>query len=545
MKCGAPHPVRAAGGVDLAAELEVVGSHATEAWVRCRACGSWFWTSTDLGSKFEYVGEKPLDPDLAEAAFLRGDVRAAARLLVSSDEPFGPVWTTASALLEMLRAVTPGANDRARSEALDAAEPGGRWAKAANVLRELAKKQPPTASELVFELDARFPGRTLGDAYELGDALVIFQDAPTFEMIRITRATGVGSAPLPHAAELLARNDALLLFDVDGAMFMLDTRGGLTSLPPTGARYVVSALDDGWWLFVPQNGQRVREVEFHRPDAQPRVKLKMAFREGNDHACSPRRMGDGWIVSGCVDVDGREQALTLFDSSFQTIAFSSDARGQRVVAPIDEGALWCETVEPPYTLERWERRGRDLVRTFEVASQSWIRGDGFVVLSPRAVHASITSYDDAGKSRFSFARERAGATYFCRVPRGLLVYDDRTAQALDPLTGERFGAPIPIEDASVLEAKSGAVYLRTQNALWVFGEGEPVRVFVGEHMRLETTCGDAALLRDRRGDCLVVGSDGSLRASFRAPHARFSVVGTRGGPYVVEPEHVRVAHFPR
>ncbi len=200
MTCATPHPVRAPGGVDLVPELEVIGSHATEAWVRCRDCGAWFWTSTDLGGKFDYVGEKPLDRELAERAFLAGDARAAARLLVETDEPYGPIWTTASALIEMLRAATPSANDRARSEALDAAMPCGRWIAAAKVLRELAKHAPPSASELVFELDARMPGRTLGDAYEIGDALVVFQDAPTAEMIRITRAGGVGSAPLPATA---------------------------------------------------------------------------------------------------------------------------------------------------------------------------------------------------------------------------------------------------------------------------------------------------------------------------------------------------------
>src|SRR5512142_975206 len=104
MTCPSPHPVRATNGVDLAPELEVVGSHATEAWARCRNCGAWFWTSTDLGGKFEYVGEKALDRELAERAFWNGDVGAAAKLLVESDVPYGPVWTTATALLEMLRA---------------------------------------------------------------------------------------------------------------------------------------------------------------------------------------------------------------------------------------------------------------------------------------------------------------------------------------------------------------------------------------------------------------------------------------------------------
>src|SRR5258705_11611532 len=129
-----------------------IGSHATDSWGRCSTCDAWIWTTDDTG-KFQYQNDWKLDPALAEAALLRGDVGAAARLLVENDLPYGPVWETPSALVEMLRAITPSANDRARSEAVDAALPAkksDRWELASKLLRERVASAPPEASELVF-----------------------------------------------------------------------------------------------------------------------------------------------------------------------------------------------------------------------------------------------------------------------------------------------------------------------------------------------------------------------------------------------------------
>src|ERR1035437_2241852 len=111
MSCPVPHPIRGADGLTYADELEVVGSHATEAWVRCRRCGTWFWLSTDIGSKYEYVGAVTLDTALAERALVRGDLDAIAELVVTHRVPYGPVWTTASAMVEIFCALTPGATE--------------------------------------------------------------------------------------------------------------------------------------------------------------------------------------------------------------------------------------------------------------------------------------------------------------------------------------------------------------------------------------------------------------------------------------------------
>src|SRR5207344_1161517 len=130
--------------------------------------------------------------------------------LVQHDLPYGPVWETPSALVEMLRAITPAANDRARSEALDAVPPKGRWVLAADLLRETASSPPPQASELVFAMDLAFPGRTFEETYEVGEALVGFDGS---EMIRIDRKTGPSSIALPTPAYVVARKYEVLVFE--------------------------------------------------------------------------------------------------------------------------------------------------------------------------------------------------------------------------------------------------------------------------------------------------------------------------------------------
>jgi hypothetical protein len=282
----------------------------------------------------------------------------------------------------------------------------------------------------------------------------------------------------------------------------------------------------------------VRGVELRKPDLQPCVKISM-----RGHATA-RRFSDGWILSQCIDDDGKDQALTLFDASFRSIAFSGGVRGARSIAVVVGDAIWCETTDGHFALERWERQDRSLVRRFDVAVQSWIvAGDGLVV-SPRSVDASITGYDRTGNRRFALRRERAGATYFCEAMNdAVLVYDDTSAEVFDARTGEIRVRAFRVDSPLVLAGSDGTIFLRTEDVLFTIRDGDPVRLFVGESMDLETTSGDAAILRDDDGACLVVGSDGQPRARFDAPDARFSVVGTRGGPYVVEPERVRIARF--
>jgi hypothetical protein len=542
-KCATPHPARAPSGVDVHPDLEVVGSYSDDCWARCRLCGAWVWLTTDLDSKWQYVDAWDLDRTLAERAFVQDDVAAAARLLVVSNLPHGPTWGSTSALLAMLRVITPAATDGQRSAALDAASPTGAWGEAARVLREIATHEPPAAGEMVFAIDARVPGRSFVDFHEIGSSYVLFQDAPVPGILRFD-AHAVSGLQCEGPTRFLARNEDAVLFTVTtpegDALRRIDAFGQVGAFAPSRTRYTATSLDDGGWLFVPDDYTPVRFVEFHDASAFSRVKMRMAFRTDSRFACAPRRMGEGWIVSGCVDDEGEEQALTMFDASFKMIAQSVGARGQRLIERIDDGAIWCETVTPSFTLERWERRDRVLERAFAVATQSWLRIPGGVVASLRA--GPLAGFDDSGAELFRQEREVHGATYFAAVRNGVLVHDDRGARIIDPRTGGDTHDAFAVENASVRATRGGVTYVQESTALHVIDETSR-RIFVGEGMSLETLCGEDALLRDERGRCLLVSPDGAIRA-FDAPHARFTVFGTRGGPYVVEPERVRIGRLP-
>ncbi len=545
MGCALPHPKRAPDGLAIHPDLEVIGSESTEDWARCRKCGAWVWLATDVGGKWEFVEDWELDRNLAERAFVDHDANAAAQLLVSMKLPQGPIWQTSSALLSVLRAVTPNATDADRSLALDAAHPDALWAEAANMLRERVLAVPIAAPPLAFAAAMLIAGRTLEDHYELGRSLVIVQTAPTHATIRID-ASGISERAWAGPIGFLSHTSDAFVFSVGDRIHRIDAAGDVTSYPPSTTRYSVTDLEGGDWLFVPDDDTPTRNVEFRRHDSPRVTSIRMAFAPQKTYPCPPKKMGAGWIVSGCVDDTGAEQALTLFDASFEMIAQSRGERGQRLIEVVSDSVLWCETSEPPYTVERWERRGEVFERTFAVQSQSWIRiGDGVVIVL-RDVKGGLSGYGDDGALRFQIPRNLSGARYLAKAREGLLVYDLASADTIDPRTGKAVAESIPIESASLLDARDGTLFMRDRNALHVLGE-KRTRLYVGPSMRIEKTCGDSALLRDEHGECLVVGSDATIRGRFSAQTARFSVVGTSGGPYVVEAitggSRVRIARF--
>ncbi len=549
--CASPHPIRdAKGSFGAHADLDVMGHNGTDCWARCKKCGRWFWLTSDDSSKWQYYDEWEIDRDLAERALVQGDANAAAQLFVSADLPRGPLWTVTSALVDIFRFVTPKATDAERRQALAAVspKPGTRWAEAAKLLVDIGKADPSlftSSPDLHFMLDLSLPGRTFDEGHELGASLVLFQSAPTHALVRIDAAAVTASEAI-GPMHFLARNADALVYGIttpngQQGICHIDS-GSLSAFPPTGVRYSVTTLDAGWWLFVPQDNSPVRYVEFHTPDAQPRVKMRMAFPSASTYACPPRKMGDGWIVSGCVDDEGREQALTLFDAGFKMVAQSERAVGQRVISVIDEYALWCETVENPYIVERWERRGDVLERTLAVEAQSWIRVSDGVVISLRKVNEGLVGYDDLGSKRMRLKRPTRGATYLTEARDGLLVSDDGSVETIDPRSGNMLAEPIDAEGAHLLVGRQGTTYLSAGASVWVLGQ-ERTQLLLGQGVSLETTCGDDALIRDDKGQCLVVGPDASVRGRFYAPEARFSVVGTRGGPYLIEPGRVRIGKW--
>ncbi len=544
--CAAPHPKRGTNGIDVHPDLDMIGSEGSEVWAKCKRCGAWAWLATDIGSKMEYVDAWDLDRDLAERAFVAHDAHAVARLLVSTGLPRGPVWGTSSALLSIFRALTPTSNNAERSTALDDASPTGAWATAAKVLREIATHQPAAkkATALTFTIDLKLPGRSFSEFFEVGSSLVLFQQMPSPEIVRID-ARAVTEGPCVGPIRFLAQTIDAVLFAVatpEGeAILRIDAAGQLSPFAaPSPTRYSITALENDGWLFVPDDDAPTRFIEFHESNGVPCVKIPVAFGNGARFMCPPRRMGDGWIVSGCVDVNEEEQALSLFDSRFRMIAQSESARGQRLITVIDDHHLWSETITPPFTLELWSRHDAVLVRDLALEAQSWFRAKDCVVVALRA--GPLIGIDDSGKELFREVREVRGSAYFIGFHDDVLLYDDRGVRVIDPKTGMDRIAPMMIESPEVHVTPNGVAYVREPTAVHVLAAASK-RVFLGEELQFETMCGEELLLRSDEGRCFLISPNGSVR-TFDARRARFSVVGTCGGPYVVEPGRVRVGSFP-
>ncbi len=506
-------------------------------WARCRRCGAWFWTSTDLGGKYEYVGEVQLPTRLAERAFIHGDVDALAETLITSNVPFGPVWTTASAMVEIFAALTPGASNAARAQSLARPSAGPLWTRAAELFASQARgeaKAPPP--ELAFAVDLTLAGDRRLEAHELKASLILLVEGQP-ELLRLDAARLV-QVPLAGPARLLASSrDAIVLAvttSAGDATVVLDGAGNASAFPPSATVYAVTALDDGWWQFVPHGDTVDRFVELHLADGSPRVKLPRRFEPGATWMPRARRCAGGWIVSNLIDDNGSVQALTLFDDQFATTAFSTGITGERSVTPIDAGSFWATS---DGIIERWIIRSAALERIEEHPIRTcWFAG---VQLICDHGNGRLVARGPDGAVLWTWQRDASGATYGVDSPCGFLVYDDDHAYLLDPKG--TIVRTLAVESPDVSVGSGGTVYMKTTDQLWIFGMHVNL-VEVPLAAELETTCNDRALLSTGVGRFLVVGPDGR-RSGFAAPEASFTVFGTVGGPYVVEPTRLRVAAF--
>ena len=526
------HPIR--DGRGLADNFDVIGSHATDTWGRCKTCGTWWWTVTDDG-RFQYEDQWIIPTDLADAALTRHDPDALARLFVSRNLPHGPLWDFSGALLEIFRALTPNATDDARARALEDAGAKGEWEQVIRGLK-LDAQLRITVPPIAFDVDLRL-GVELREHYEIGDALVLLTERP--ELLRLQQA-GVVQLPLAAVPRVMANSKDRILVEVradrGAGIVVLDAAGTASSWPLAG-EYRVDALDEGWWLFVPDTDDERRFIELHLPDGRPRVKFPRRFVTGKHHVRSwmprPRRFADGWIVSDLISDDGKPQALTLFDAEFRTTATSEAIDGEREVTPIDETSFWASVDD---VMERWVRRGSTLDRAQHFDSRaSFVVGD---VLITDTRSGEVVGRGLDGRVRWQWKRATDGATYGVATVDGVLLYDNRRAHLLGSDGALR--TSFAIEDADVGAGTDGTVYLKSGAELWIVRQ-DARAIAVGTDAELETTAGDDAVLRTSHG-CLLVGKDG-IRGTFEADGASFGVVGTRG-LWVVGGDRVRGV-FPR
>jgi hypothetical protein len=379
-------------------------------------------------------------------------------------------------------------------------------------------------------IDVRVPGASFREHYEVGDALVLLGVGP--EMFRF-EPRGLVRVPLAAPPRYFGSGNDRLILRVGDAIVVLDADGNATSWPVTGD-YNVLALDDAWWLFVPNTNAEERFVEMHLPDGRPRAKLRRRFARTEGWMAPPRRFAEGWLFSNLSDDDDKTQSLTLFDAELATAAYGDgETPDDRMVTPVDDVSFWATAGA---SLERWERRGETLACTERFPSRAslWLNG----TLVSVETWGLVTARDAAGAVRWKYDAKTRGASYLTETPAGVLLYDDVCATVLD-LDDGSVRTSFPIESASVFVGRRGTVYLLSLGELWTLRE-EARSMRVGLGAELETTCGDDVLLRRKDGTCVLVGPRG-VRGKFAAKSASFSVIGTRGGPWVVEGDRIRGA----
>jgi hypothetical protein len=550
--CPDPHPQRGPDGLSHYESLEVIGGESSDAWVRCRACGRWFWLATDVGGKYDYVGGKEIDADLAERAFLCRDLAAIVDLCVSYELPKGPVWQSDRALLALLRKLAPATMDDDLDEALSRAPRESPLASVRRLLaaRREADREAPNvpAPALAFVVNIECDSHGIEDAIEMPGAVVLCRAEPPFELIRFDSQGSAVRILLPAEPRFLASNGERALWGIAGeegeVVFSLGPDGTPELLPATPHRVSVIALDEGFFLFVPQTDEEKRYVDLRRPDLTTAARLRVPGGDGwGSVPVPPRKLPGGWVTSGVLDRSGEEVALSLFDDAFELIARAEGSGTISALSPLPDGSVLGTTTDGTGTLERWVREGTRMTRTWaRQARASLVAGECVVVLSDDM----LSGLDATGIMCWSI---RHGGAHYLASSGDLVVAYGAAAAAMvvDARSGgvvkrlQLMNDPVGPE---VFVDVTGAVYLRDDRWLWIIADGAVTRVALPFAASLLTTAGPSALLGDAlSGQYVLVGRDGSVRGGFSAEEARFSVVATQGGPYVVEPRRLRVLAF--
>ena len=545
MSCNEPHPLRSADEMLLDPCLEVLGGCSTDAWVRCRLCGRWFWTVTDLGGRFEYVDAWELDPALAGRALLDRDPDAVLALLTRYDLPRGPIWSDERALLELLGEMLPGVDDATLVAAIGKTSPTGHWFRALDRLkargrgRKVRKPQP-----YPFAMDA--PMELAGEVLELPGSLVIAADLPTPALLWVRADGATMRYALPAPPRFLAHDAARVLWaiaaDEGETALALGGDGKLVAWPLGTGRPDVLALDDGWYLFVPGGDGATRPVELRRPDLALAATFRLDVGEPGTSAARPRRMDGGWLVAGGEDARGRAAALTLLDGNFRTVAISAETGGPRLLDPAGDGAAWAEPTTSPGTLEHWVREGETLRRTLSLEVDQTSGAGGVKVALLRA--GGLVGFDRTGSQLWTRPDVAATAGSLTDVGDQILLYNDERLEVFRAIDGQVIERTDVFAGVSVLQDQTGAVYLSSGPGVRVYAGGRVQRRTLPWEAKVVTTCGDGAVLRQEGGDhCLVVGHDGELRGGFEAPGANFCCIPTRAGPYVLGLGRLRVGAF--
>jgi hypothetical protein len=507
-----------------------------------------------LGGKYEHVGDKEIDAEIAERAFLGRDLDAIVEIFLRYGLPYGPVWELDGALVELFKMLAPGRSDRELAAALERAEAPSPWARVRDLLvaRSRADIATGAAPPFPFVLEAELDRTGIEDIFEMPGAILLYRTEPPFEVIRLDATGACVRLMLPARPRFLAVNDQRALWALEGeaggeVIFTIGHDGAAHIFPEAPERYLVQAIDDGHWMFAAQGDEAIGVAELRRPDATQMAKLSIPRPRptgGAWYPPPPRRMDGGWVVSGVLDVTGDVVTISLFDADLRLVARTEGAGEARLLTPVGNTTVLAFSINAPFVLEAWARDEFRFVKTWSrEARSSVIEGERLALLT----RGELMGVDIDGAKRWSVP---TGDALYLASTGGLAVaYGESGAVVVDMDTGEivrridlqmRSGVPDLAQD------KARAIYLLDDRWLWIIAEREARRVTLPFEAELLTTAANAALLGDpETGRYVVIGSDGVTRGGFDAEDVSFSVAGTLGGPYVLEPGRLRIGAFSR
>jgi hypothetical protein len=554
--CPDPHPLRADRSLDPHPDLERLGGEGEDAWYRCRRCGAFFWLTTDDSSKYQFMGAWELDRGLAHKAFVERSVPDALALLVHHELPQGPMWCDEDGLIVLLRAVASGASDEALMEALRGAgaklEP--KWARVLSRLERTrsAEEKHQAGPPLPFVLDMPFDGTGIDEMHELTRSLVGLRSGPIPGLVRVDASGVVTKTELPGVPRFLAHGDSGVVFSVATSageqVMAIDDGGRVIGWPPSAAPAYAMELDEGHWLLFTRTEISTAQI------FDPAWKLLFTYRfalGSGWYPARPRRFAGGWIVSAVLDKAGHDHALTLMIPEQGVLAVSEEeGTGGRLVEPLSATTLLAETLKAPFTLETWTLDGGRLVRQDARPVQSWrVTGDVALALLREGHSPALSLVRLQPDGRIAWQREidqssRGTMVYLADAPGAILAYGNQDARLFANDDGRDLDSFQVLGPIHVLGGARHALYVLTADELRIV-TAAGVRTVAVPSGDLEHECGDVILLRLRTpGHYRLIGSDGATRGDFEAPGARFSCIGTRGGPYVLGPARLRVAKWP-
>ncbi|WP_428267940.1 hypothetical protein [Haliangium sp.] len=541
--CPSPHPVRSAGG-GPADELEVVGSHASACWTRCNRCGRWFWLETDQ-SRFQYWEERELDRALASRALTGGDPAAVVELLITHGLPHGPLWELPEARVELLVALTPSASNADRIAALRRHSLDATWTAALRqqeALTQCATRTVAPDHELPFAVALAHDFSTFSGPFECDGAVFLLRAGPPATIWQITpeRVVEIPIAGPPRLAALAPERMVVHVTadDREGLLFLDATTMVPIELVAARGHLLVESLDGGAWMLHHVDDSL---VELRDRDLKRLASYRFAKNHPEHFACRPRRLDDGWLVSSVIDSAGQASALACLDADFHVVARSEERGLRDSLTVLGDGFFTAHTNEDRGTLELWQQQGDRLVRHRALPSRASLHIDDHLVVLDH--DRTLACFDRGGDQLWSRQVVGPGALLH-RVGERVIVYRDHRAVLVDPADGalEQIDEPFALSFAR--DCDQNGYLVAGPTVLRIRGRAME-RTDLEAPYRFATTAADAIILADPRapGRYLVLGADGVRRGVFEAPRASLSVVATRGGPYLLEPDRLRIAGF--